>query len=239
METNSTSQSRHASSAHVVALLFLLIFCALPIQAFFSLRGLTFATLFSGTSIEVARRLFPLFGLLAFTMVWYQVLLGSNGWWLYRRAPVLLRFHRTHGIIAFSFAVLHPVLLIAAVGLTAFLQKSFVPAELRIYATIGTIQLVLLTIAVLVALVRRMPWLRRHWKKFHILNYVVFILIWIHSWFLGTDVQTTWLRFLWVFFALAVFVSTVFRVTHLFRSKHQQPVLPSSITPPTIPHETP
>lgn len=187
----------------------------------------------------MAQRLFPLFGLLAFTMVWYQVLLGSNGWWLYRLAPSLLQFHRAHGVLAFCFALLHPLFLMAAFGLTTFLQKTFVSDELRIYATIGTIQLTLLTITVLVALLRRTSLLRRHWKKFHILNYAVFILIWIHSWFLGTDVQSTWLRYLWMFFAVTVFVSIVFRVNHLIRSKQHQPALSSSPVPPKTPQEMP
>ena len=110
------------------------------------------------------------------------------------------------------FAILHPLLLLLATGLSGYLHFGYVDPRLKIYAIIGEIQLFLLFVTVGTAIFMKHPWLRTRWRKIHLLNYVIFVLVWIHSWFLGSDVQTSNLKYLWMFYAVTVGLSVVWRV---------------------------
>ncbi len=187
------------------------ILAMIPGWIFFQSRGgLTF---FRGSDLQQASgQLFPLFGLYAFFLVWVQVVLGANMPFWRRSVPGLDRFHRVEGPFALLFALLHPFLLILAIGLTRYVAKDFVAPNLKPYILLGQIQLALLVTTAGTALLRRQRWFARVWRRLHYLNYVVFSLVWVHSWFLGSDVQSTPLRWFWLLTLASVVVSVGLRL---------------------------
>ncbi len=201
----------------------------LPGFIFFSQRG-GFEFLKTARDIQsFGRLIFPLFGLYAFTLVWIQVMLGSNLDILRPKFRWIERFHRVEGVFAFLFAWTHPTLILIGVGLANYLPPKFVAPNLVPFVYLGEVQLFLLTLTVATALLRKRKWLRKYWHAIHLMNYVTFSLVWIHSWFLGSDVKSTNLRYLWFFYLLTVAGALVAR---MMRSR---PVLESAFATPTAP----
>lgn len=149
-------------------------------------------------------------GLLAFSMLFVQLILGAfmtrftqklGGW--------AFKFHVTHGALLYSFILAHPLLFVLFNFKTKGVLDPFYvftqfcaicPEPTELFYTFGRVSFWLVSLAVLAAILRREPWWRRHWRKFHNLNYVVFFLVAIHAWFSGTDV--------WVFpFVLVYWLS--------------------------------
>jgi predicted ferric reductase len=140
-------------------------------------------------------------GLWAFTLLFCQIILGffmtrlveKLGGWIYN-------FHVFEGITAYTLIILHPVFFMA---LNYFFGKGLDPfyiftdfcvlcsTRLEFYYSLGRISFWLLTAGVFAGLFRTIsPFLRFNWKKFHVLNYVAFFLIWLHSFWIGTDIGT-------------------------------------------------
>jgi DMSO/TMAO reductase YedYZ heme-binding membrane subunit len=170
--------------------------------------------------------LFPLLGLYAFTLTANQVIIGSNMRSLRRLFPGLLSYHRFQGLFALTFALLHPLLIIMAFGPAAVLSSSYLPPELRPYVTLGALALTLMVITVATALMAwKLQKFTRVWRSIHLANYAVFILAWIHSWFVGSDIQTSALKFAWLFYLAAWVISVGLR---LWRWRHKPaPASPS------------
>ncbi len=106
-------------------------------------------------------------------------------------------FMTVHHILAVAglvLAILHPVLI-------AFMLRDptqFVPRfdSLRTFLMLGgRPALYLILLAVLAAVVRRQ--LKDTWRVIHWLNYLAFVLVFVHSWMLGGNVSTSVLRFVW------------------------------------------
>lgn len=214
---NSSSQPAPAPSkpsrtmTRWVVMVLYCISLVLPISIFFIERnGLVFLEGLDPS--RAAHKLFPLFGLIAYTLIWAQIIIGPHVASWAKLFPKIVRIHRLQGITAFAVATLHPLLILLANGLTSFLAKDYVSAERVPYVVLGQIQFLLLVITVLVALLRNRPWLTRHWKKIHMANYAIFVFGFIHSWQLGTDIRPTSLRYLWIFFAVSGCISIGIRV---------------------------
>ena len=193
--------------------MYLVIFL-LPGYVFFHSRGgLGFL---QGLSLkEGSLLLFPLVGLYAFFFIWAQLMIGSSMALLRKVYSWTDIFHHTEGVFALLFALLHPFLLLIGIGLTSYLRKDFVDPSLVIFVWIGQIQLVLMLLTVATALLRNVSWLRTRWRLIHRLNYVIFVLVWIHSWFLGSDVQSSNLKYVWFFFAVTAALATARRYKYL------------------------
>lgn len=188
----------------------------LPGYEFFRARhGLVFL---DGADFQTAsRRLFPLAGLYAFFLVWFQVMLGANRRWLLRIVPSIMVYHRRQGVFALLFALLHPTLLIAGVGLSAYLTDSFVSPAKVLFVWFGRVALFLIVITAGSALLRRVPWFRARWRLVHYLNFFIFVIVWFHSWNLGSDVQSSGLRYLWYFYGLTFVLSVIGRFAFVKR----------------------
>jgi predicted ferric reductase len=210
----------------------------LPLYVFFHDRGGT-AFLHMADLRDSLRLVFPLLGLYAFTFVTWQVLIATNLRWLRKLWPRVINFHRFQGGFALLFAVLHPTFILIGFGLANYLHFRFVSPNLRWWLlpsyTALTILLLTVTTAFLAWQGMNIPW----WRKLHRLNYLVFALVWLHSWFIGTDTRTRLLRWIWIVYLLLVTVSVIgkyrsrfarsklnlgiiksLNISRLFRSKH-------------------
>lgn len=180
----------------------------LPVYIFFKDRGgLGFL---SGANPQVRLQLlFPLLGLYAFTFVTFQILITTNLRWLSRLWPSVIRYHRAQGIFALLFALLHPLFILVGFGLVSYLHYRFVAPAVHLWVLPAELALTILVLTVVTALLawhgRNLPW----WRHVHKLNYLVFILVWSHSWFIGTDTPVPLLRVVWIMYAAAIIVSTL------------------------------
>src|SRR4051794_18034481 len=83
----------------------------LPVAVFLNVRGGFSA--FSGlAATDFFQSVFPLFGLIAFTLVTMQVLIATNRWWLITLWPRVILFHRFQGSFALLFALTHPLFIL-------------------------------------------------------------------------------------------------------------------------------
>lgn len=183
-------------------LIFLFIYLTLlflPLQIFFSSRG--GLAVFIGDAQSVAGSLFPVFGLLAFTLIWLQIMIGTFMRHLLRVFPGIFRFHRFEGILALTFSLLHPGLLFFSLGWDYF-KFEFITPEQRLFLVLGYLAVTILLTTVTTALLYRHPLLIRNWRWVHRLNYLVLPLIFFHSKNLGGDLQSQPLSGLWWFYLI-------------------------------------
>jgi len=137
-------------------------------------------------------------GLTTFTMMFTQIILGSNmPKWIEKYGPWIFKFHIFEGILTYVLIFLHPIFFMlsryfAGHGFDPFFTYIDVcilcSTKYDLYYTFGRVAFWLVTIAVFAGLFRTgTPFMRVHWRKFHILNYVAFLLIGVHGLSLGTD----------------------------------------------------
>jgi len=124
-----------------------------------------------------------------------------------------LTVHHLFARAGLTLAILHPVLI-------AVLMRDpgqFVPRfdSWRMFLLLGgRPALYLIILAVLAAVLRRR--LKDTWKLVHWLNYVAFVLIFVHSWLLGRHPSQGVLKFLWP--VMLVIIVVVFVRKRLVRT---------------------
>jgi nitrite reductase/ring-hydroxylating ferredoxin subunit/DMSO/TMAO reductase YedYZ heme-binding membrane subunit len=203
----------------------LLILAALTI---FTAPTVIFFTGFHGTHlthaqnlVEISQGLFPLLGLYALTLVFIQVMVGSLMPLWRRMFTAIEKFHRTLGVFALSFALLHAMLLLIGVGLKVCLARTYVAPSQVSFVWIGYTVILLIICTVSTALLMKRPWLQKRWHLIHLLNYAVLLLALIHSLNLGHDLRaSTPLRWLWYTYGLLATTALAIRLFKL-----RQPVL--------------
>ncbi len=187
----------------------------LPGLVFFQTRG--GVSFLEKTSLKSAIALiFPLFGLYGFTLIWFQIMIGSNIRYLTKIWPKIFLFHRTEGIIAFLFVLVHISFILITYSFEKFLEARFLPENLRIFGILGNFAFYLLVLSTTAALFRQKKLLRKYWRFIHYFNYVVFFLVLIHSLNLGSDTQSGALKYLWYFFATTVVISLINKFSKRF-----------------------
>lgn len=190
--------------------LWILALALVPLTVF---RDTSIGSIFSNnlTTINVFQRLV---GLTLFVLITAQIALGA---YMAKLTDLLggkiFRFHITEGIISYILMFVHPIL-------GSLLGISLLPIFTRgeLLYNLGRFAFILFTIAILAGLLRTKPFLVKHWRKFHILNYAAYSLIAVHSWFVGTDTR----HFPFVIFyftsVAVVSVTVAIKIYKLFRS---------------------
>jgi predicted ferric reductase len=206
-------------------MVFLLLLSLVPITIL-STTSLAAAIKFPATIMNLIQRIL---GLTIFVLLFWQILLGSFmtkltekfGGWIYN-------FHVTEGIIIYTLVLLHPTFFVlfnyfAGRGLDPFYVFTQVcllcENRQELYYTLGRISFWLINITVFVGLFRTTtPFLRRHWKKFHDLNFIVFLLIGIHGLSIGTDfMQMPFFAFAIVAYLIVLYIFFVRKLPKYFK----------------------
>lgn len=156
-------------------------------------------------------------GLIAIGLITLQIYLGAT-----RKA---IWFHKINGIIAYTFILIHPSLLIIKNYLN---YSKFDPFYVFVDACIlcdglyehflnfGRIAFYLITIAVLAVKLRDFfPWLKANWRKLHILNYVAFYFVSFHSINIGSDSRQAWFLIYFILCQLVVLYSIMMKLKNL------------------------
>lgn len=134
-----------------------------------------------------------LIGVVAFTLIFIQITLGSlMERWVQILGSRAFRAHVTEGILTYTFIFIHPMMQMyfdySARGLFGALLTLFPGRD--IYLNLGKVGFLLLTVGVIAGYFRTKPFFRRNWRTLHILNYIAFFFIFVHSRNLGTDVNS-------------------------------------------------
>lgn len=212
---------KSGSVLKILSIIIFLILLVIPGYVFFAERGgLSF---FADADFKtLAHLIFPIFGLYAFFLVWLQIVLGASMPLFRKLFNNINSIHKIEGIFALLFAFLHPLFLLMAIGLTKYRNFEYVSDKMKVFALFGTLALVLIIITALTALLMRLPWLRTRWRMVHYLNYAIFVLVFIHSWNLGSDIQSTGLKYLWLFYGITAIIATTYRLWRTVQLRKKQ-----------------
>jgi predicted ferric reductase len=172
-------------------------------------------------------------GAIAFALVFLQLILGLHGRRIQRwiDGPPLLPVHRSLGLAAMAFAFLHPILFAWARWLRtgqSAVVVTFWPNRqegfYELHQFYGAIALYALVVGVLAGIFgpRLAP---RHWRLLHWLNLAVFILVWVHSFQIGSDTRVGPLPLLYS--AMAAVVVLLVAERWLRSRRRGQPAVPS------------
>jgi len=166
-------------------------------------------------------------GLTAFVLMFWQLMLGAYmERWINKFGGWVFNFHVLNGIVIYSLTFLHPLaflffrhfLGIGTDPIYIFLGFClYCRTKLDFYYTLGRISFLLLTIGVIAGAFRKAtPFMRFNWRKFHVLNYVVFLLAGVHGYLLGTDFMTQPFFFFSIIAYLLVIYTIVRKLPTLF-----------------------
>lgn len=166
-------------------------------------------------------------GLYAIVFLFFQVLIGA----FIDKLRLLfgtkiLQVHIVQGTVSLLVIITHPLMFF----LLNFQTSSFVSSIFLLsprfstvvekYESFGKIAFLLLMIAILAGLFRKNKYIKKHWRKFHYLNYVAFAFVIVHSYFLGSDSRIAPFVFLYPLFVSALVVAVVYRrVYRVFMAK--------------------
>lgn len=175
------------------------------------------------TNLEIINLLQRITGIIAFSLITLQIYLGSR--------KINLKLHMANGLIAYTFVLIHPLLLILYRYVFfgrfdpyyVFTDACVLCGNLNEYfINFGRIGLYLITIAVFVAKFKNIDkWLKANWTKIHPINYLAFYSLSIHALGVGTDSGSIIFILFFVFCQIVVLTSVV-----KFISKMLPPKIP-------------
>jgi len=112
-----------------------------------------------------------------------------------------IRIHHHLARLGISLMLLHPIAFaFEKQSISVFIPVLYPLMEFLELAGRPAFYLVIIAVA---AGVYRKHFIRK-WKKIHYLNYPAFLMIFIHSWLIGTDLNSGIMQLLWVCMALVI-----------------------------------
>ncbi len=140
--------------------------------------------------------IFPAFGLAAFALLWLHMVGPALRPWLDNYVNFEKFLRRTSPFI-FAFMILHPALLLIGMNFSLTQILSTFEAD---DVVIGVVGLLFLLTFDLGEMLKRKEFIVRHWSKILFISSVGFVLIFFHSLSLGEELQSGFLRYLWMFY---------------------------------------
>lgn len=147
--------------------------------------------------------IFPIFGLLGFTLLWLHSISGVFEEWLRARFDFDYFVNWSAAVILISI-IAHPLIVL-------YMIKFDVSALLSggIGIVLGIIGLILLlTYDIFKPLKKRYEFFSRHWNVVLVISTIGFILTFFHSLIVGGDIHG-WLRVLWWFYGVTGILATI------------------------------
>lgn len=154
---------------------------------------------------SLIQALFPVFGLLAFTLLWLHSISGVFEEWLRERFDFDAFIHWT-ALAIFASIILHPLLLLILIKFQVMLL--FQGPSLAIW--LGIIGLVLLLTYDIGKALKKREFFSRHWTAILIISNIGFILTFFHSLMIGSDLQSGFMRYLWFFYGVSAILAIIY-----------------------------
>jgi hypothetical protein len=158
--------------------------------------------------------IFPLLGLLAFSIMWAQSVVNAVSLWL-DRPGTLGRYYQTTGWIVLFAIVLHPGILIIqryrdGYGLPPHSYESFVAPMNAWLTLLGSASLLLFLAYEFRRWFGNRPW----WRYVLWLNDAAMLAIFYHGLRLGVQLQYGWFQKVWYFYGLTLVLAIVYKYIH-------------------------
>jgi len=154
---------------------------------------------------SLTQAIFPIFGLLAFTLLWLHAISGAFEEWLRERFNFDAFVHWTALTILVSI-LLHPLLLLILIKFQVMML--FQGPSLAIW--LGIIGLALLLTYDIGKLLKKRQFFEKNWRAILIISNIGFILTFFHSFMLGSDLQTGFMRYLWAFYGTTAILALIY-----------------------------
>lgn len=145
------------------------------------------------TNIELVNILQRSSGIIALGLLTFQIYLGAS-----RKN---IKLHMINGILTYFFVFLHPITYLLfryfAIGkidpLYVFIDVCVLcQGVYEHYLNLGRIAFYLVTTAVIAVKFKNISsWLKANWRKLHVLNYLAFYIVSVHSILIGTDAKNS------------------------------------------------
>lgn len=165
-------------------------------------------------------QIFPLFGLLAFSLMWSHYLAAALRVYSKQAKSVLGTYFEVTSFAVLAAILLHPGLLALQLwrdgaGLPPGSELNYVPPSQRIYIVFALVAFV-----VFLAYEFRRKFADRSWWKFvQLASDGAMFLIFIHALNLGSNLQEGWFRTLWYFYGLTLAVSVIYLYSQKLKAR--------------------
>lgn len=155
-------------------------------------------------------QLFPLFGLVAFSLMWSHYIAAAIRQSFRIDRIVLKNYFETTSLVVLAAILLHPGLLAwqlwrDGLGLPPGSELRYVAPALGVYVVIAMISLVVFLAYEFRRVFGEKPW----WKFVQYASDIAIFLIFLHSLKLGSQLQTGWMRGVWYFYGVALAAALV------------------------------
>jgi hypothetical protein len=162
-------------------------------------------------------QLFPIFGLLAFSIMWSQYVMEGIKNYL-GQPQALDRYFNATGWLVLVAILLHPGLLIAqrfhdGYGLPPGSYESYVAPMQRWIVILGSLSLLMFLAFELKHFYRDKPW----WKYVLFLNDIAILAIFYHGLRLGTDIGHHWFQIVWYLYGFVLVPVFIYRYWRKFK----------------------
>lgn len=169
----------------------------------------------TGTADFLMAAIFPIFGLLAFTLLWLHAISGAFEEWLREQfnPPRLVEASRGEAgfdafvhwsaLVILVSIILHPLLLLIIIKFKVGLLFSGDPTAI----VLGIIGLSLLLTYDIGKMLNRYQFFSKNWSNILIISNIGFILTFFHSLKIGSDLQNGWMRPLWIFYGITAIIA--------------------------------
>lgn len=145
--------------------------------------------------------LFPLLGLIAFSMMWLHLMVAA----LKKLRPEMFDYrvyYKKTGSIVLSLILLHPILLIYSSLDTGGTFLDYAGDSGKIFIAFGSLALLSFLVYEVADRLKERPTIKDNWQYIVAMNRVAFILVFVHGLQLGQHLQSGWLRSLWIFYGV-------------------------------------
>lgn len=169
---------------------------------------------------------FPLLGLVAFSIMWWHFLLGfvSN---LNPSFTKMKNLHRTSSYFVLLLILLHPLLLAFysvsnSLGGPPDAYYNFVSPSKAVFITYGILALTVFILYDVARWLRNSQgWIGRNWQIVDAIDDVAFVAIFFHGLYLGQDLQSGWFRYVWLFYGISALLFITYKHYRAVSRSHE------------------
>lgn len=153
--------------------------------------------------------LFPVFGIIAFVIMWLHVVGAPFKPWLNKMFDFQKFVNASSAIVLVSLFA-HPLLLYLALYLQGGGSPyDFAPRGANYLITIAILAWIIFIGYDLAKIFKDSPFLSRNWKAVKLISTLALFLVLIHSLGLGRDLQADPLRTVWIFYGITAGIATI------------------------------
>ena len=181
------------------------------------------------TANLTAYSLFPLLGLLAFSIMWSQYMAGAVRRLVHGEPTTLARFSLISGSVVTAVVLLHPLTLIFKLwqdgaGLPPNSYLHYVMPNLKWAVMLGSISLF-----IFLAFELRHRFHDRSWWRFvDYINDAAIVAVYIHAYNLGTHTQFAWFRPVWFFYGITLSIALLYKYWLIAKVWSTAPLKPTN-----------